>query len=141
MLSQAGAPLSWTIERAGTSFACERVGRQRLTSASLSERSEQCARSEGTRSSSRSDDEVGGYKSAIRACDVRAADLQEEPTKSVEKWAEFSDTIVSLDPTKTAAPGEHRSERSEPLDSERSEWSNQARRTAVTKRGLPVKSG
>jgi hypothetical protein len=97
-------------------------------------------RSEGTRSSSRSDDEVGGYKSAIRACDVRAADLQKEPTKRVEKRAGFSDTIVSLDPTKTAAPGEHRSERSEPLDSERSEWSNQARRTAVTKRGLPVKS-
>ena len=72
-------------------------------------------RREGTCSSSRSDDEVGGYKGAIRACDVRAADLQEEPTKRVEKRAGPSDTIVSLDPTKTAARGEHRSERSEPI--------------------------
>jgi hypothetical protein len=38
-------------------------------------------RSEGTRFSSPSDDEVGGIQSAIRARDVRAADLQEEPTK------------------------------------------------------------
>jgi hypothetical protein len=53
---------------------------------------------------------------AIRARDVRAADLQEETTKRGEKGADFSDTIVSSDPTKTAAPGEHRSERSEQLD-------------------------
>ena len=38
-------------------------------------------RSVGTRFSSTSEDEVGGLPSAIRARDVRAADLQEEPTK------------------------------------------------------------
>jgi hypothetical protein len=54
--------------------------------------------------SSRSDDEVGGSKSAIRARDVPAADLQEEQTKRVTKRAEFHDRIVSSDPTKTAAP-------------------------------------
>jgi hypothetical protein len=32
-----------------------------------------------------SDDEVGGLQRAIRARDVRAADLQEEPTRSVER--------------------------------------------------------
>ena len=37
----------------------------------------------GTCFSSLSDDEVGGPQSAIRARDVRAADLQEEPTKRV----------------------------------------------------------
>jgi hypothetical protein len=41
-------------------------------------------RSEGTRFSSPNDDEVGGLPGAIRARDVRAADLQEEPTKRVE---------------------------------------------------------
>jgi hypothetical protein len=40
-------------------------------------------RSEGTRFSSPSDDEVDGLQNAIRARDVRAADLQEEPTKCV----------------------------------------------------------
>jgi hypothetical protein len=38
-------------------------------------------RSEQTRSSSTSDDEAGGLEGAIRARDVRAADLEEEPTK------------------------------------------------------------
>jgi hypothetical protein len=41
-------------------------------------------RSEQTRFSSASDDEVGALQGAIRARDVRAADLQEEPTKRVE---------------------------------------------------------
>jgi hypothetical protein len=42
VLSQAGAPLSWTRERADTFFRLlASEGRQRLTSASLSERSEQ----------------------------------------------------------------------------------------------------
>jgi hypothetical protein len=41
VLSQAGAPLSWTIERADTSFVCEGVRKAAATSASLSERSEQ----------------------------------------------------------------------------------------------------
>jgi hypothetical protein len=48
--------------------------------------------------------------------DVRAADLQEKPTKRVENNSGLFDTVVSSDATKTAAPGEHRSERSEPLD-------------------------
>jgi hypothetical protein len=38
----------------------------------------------GTCFSSPSDDEVGGINSAIRARDVRAADLQEEPTNRME---------------------------------------------------------
>jgi hypothetical protein len=54
--------------------------------------------------------------SAIRARDVRAADLQEKPTKRLEEPSYISATVVSLDSTKTAAPGEHRSERSEPSD-------------------------
>jgi hypothetical protein len=41
-------------------------------------------RSEQTCFSSASDDEVGGPQGAIRARDVRAADLQEEPTKRLE---------------------------------------------------------
>jgi hypothetical protein len=35
------------------------------------------------------------------------------PTKRVQNQSHFFDTIVSSDPTKTAAPSEHRSERSE----------------------------
>jgi hypothetical protein len=52
----------------------------------------------------------------IRARDVRAADLQEEPTKRLKDESWFSNAVGSSDPTKTAASGEHRSERSEPLD-------------------------
>jgi hypothetical protein len=44
-------------------------------------------RSEGTCLSSSSDDEVGGLKGAICARDVRAAELQEEPTKRIESRA------------------------------------------------------
>jgi hypothetical protein len=40
-------------------------------------------RSERRRSSFASDDEVGALPGAIRARDVRAADLQAEPTKPV----------------------------------------------------------
>jgi hypothetical protein len=40
---------------------------------------------------------------AIRARDVRAADLQEKPTKRVKNKAGSPETVVSLDPTKTAA--------------------------------------
>jgi hypothetical protein len=54
VLSQAGAPLSWTSER-------RERGRQWLTSASLSERSEEWRESEQTRFSSARDDEVGGF--------------------------------------------------------------------------------
>jgi hypothetical protein len=53
VLSQAGAPLSWTSERS-------EGGRQRLNSASLSERSEQPIESERTHFLSANDDEVGG---------------------------------------------------------------------------------
>jgi hypothetical protein len=54
----------------------------------MCERSEQCAGNERTRIIiSASDDEVGGPQGAIRARDVRAADLQEEPAKRVEKRA------------------------------------------------------
>jgi hypothetical protein len=42
-------------------------------------------RREGTCFSSRSNDEGGGFKTAIRARDVCAADLQEEPTKRLEQ--------------------------------------------------------
>ena len=54
VLSPAGAPLSWTSER-------RERGRQWLTSASLSERSEEWIESEQTRFSSASADEVGGF--------------------------------------------------------------------------------
>jgi hypothetical protein len=37
-LREVGAPLSWTSERADMLLVCEQVRRQRLTSASLSER-------------------------------------------------------------------------------------------------------
>jgi hypothetical protein len=65
--------------------------------------------------SSASDDEVAGFQ-ARSARDVRAADLQEKPTKRLEEPSYISATVVSLDSTKPAAPGEHRSERSEPSD-------------------------
>ncbi len=55
VLSRAGAPLSWTSER-------RERGRQWLTSASLSERSEQWIESEHTRFSSAIDDGVGGFR-------------------------------------------------------------------------------
>jgi hypothetical protein len=60
-------------------------------------------RREGTRFSSPSDDEVGVPKGAIRARDVRAADLQEETTKRLDSRADSPKLIISLDSTKTAA--------------------------------------
>jgi hypothetical protein len=68
-------------------------------------------RNEPTRFSSASDDEVGGYKAAIRARDVRAADLQEEPTKRVDNRADLEqDRFVVSDedggsPANIAASG------------------------------------
>ena len=41
--------------------------------------------------------------SAIRARDVRAADLQEKPTKRVENGAALATRVVSSDAAKTAA--------------------------------------
>jgi hypothetical protein len=63
-----------------------------------------------------SDDEVGGFKSAIRARDVRAADLQEEPTKRVEDGADSSTQSFRRIRRRRRLAGEHRSERSEPLN-------------------------
>jgi hypothetical protein len=61
-------------------------------------------RSAWTCFSSPSDDEVGGLNGAIRARDVRAADLQEEPTKHLENGADSPTRSFRSDPTKTAAP-------------------------------------
>jgi hypothetical protein len=47
-------------------------------------------RREQTRLSAANDDNVGELEGAIRARDVRAADLQEEPTKRVENRPESS---------------------------------------------------
>jgi hypothetical protein len=59
--------------------------------------------------------------------DVRAADLQEKPTKRVKNKAGSPETIVSSDPTKTAAT-QRTSQRAERAikHSERSERSNTA---------------
>ena len=51
----------------------------------------------------RAREDGSGFLRAIRACDVRAADLQPEPTKRVENRAGPSDTVVSSDSAKTAA--------------------------------------
>jgi len=62
----------------------------------------------------------------IRAHDVRAADLQAEPTKRLQRAELISETVVSSDSTKTAAP-QRTSLRAERAirQSERSERSNQ----------------
>jgi hypothetical protein len=62
---------------------------------------------------------------AIRARDVRAADLQEKPTKRVKNKAGSPETVVSLDPTKAAT--QRTSQRAERATkhSEHSERSNQ----------------
>jgi hypothetical protein len=64
--------------------------------------------------------------SAKRARDVRAADLQEKPTKGVKNKVGSPETVVSLDPTKTAAT-QRTSQRAERAikHSEHSERSNQ----------------
>jgi hypothetical protein len=72
-------------------------------------------RREGTCFSSPSDDEVGGFQGAIRAPDVRAADLQEEATKPVETELIFRHSrFVGFDedggsPANIAASGASRS--------------------------------
>jgi hypothetical protein len=66
--------------------------------------------------SSPSDDEVGGFQRAIRARDVRAADLQEETTKRLENSADPLTQSFRRIRRRRRLPGEHRSERSEPLD-------------------------
>ena len=54
-------------------------------------------------------------QSAVRARDVRAADLQEEPRKRVKKQL-FPGRSFRRIRRRRRLPGEHRSERSEPLD-------------------------
>jgi hypothetical protein len=57
-----------------------------------------CASAASTSPSGELWDEVGGFESAIRARDVRAADLQEEPTKRVETRADLRhDRFVGFD--------------------------------------------
>ena len=70
----------------------------------------------GARFSSRSDDEVGGTESAIRARDVRAADLQQGPTKRIKSRACFPRQSFRRSRRRRRLTGEHRSERSEPSD-------------------------
>jgi hypothetical protein len=77
VLSQPGAPLSWTSERG-------EGGRQRLPSAGLGERSEQCIQSETTRFSSVSDDESMRHRSAIRAERVERVERVEQSKSSLE---------------------------------------------------------
>jgi hypothetical protein len=61
VLSQAGAPLSWTSER-----ACERV-RKAAANERQPQRAERAMHSsERRRSSSASDDEVGGFHARLR---------------------------------------------------------------------------
>jgi hypothetical protein len=68
-------------------------------------------RSEETCFWSQNDDEVGGLHRAIRARDVRAADLQEKPTKRIENTADHPNSrFVGLDedggsPANIAASG------------------------------------
>jgi hypothetical protein len=77
---------------------------------------------------SKSEDEGGRRRlpGAIRARDVRAADLQEEPTRPVKNRAVFVRSRFVGSDEDGGLPGEHRSERSEPFrHRERSERSNQ----------------
>ena len=64
--------------------------------------------------SSLSDAEAGGLQRAIRARDVRAADLQEEPTKHVETGLDSAAKSFRRIRRRRRLPSEHRSERSEP---------------------------
>ena len=67
-------------------------------------------------------------QSAIRARDVRAADLQEKPTKLVTSRAKSSTQAFRRIRRRRRLPGEHRCERSEPMSTASpGERSNQAR--------------
>ena len=59
VLSQAGAPLSWTSERADTSFVCERVRKAAASRRQPQERSENMHSVRRTSFLSANDDEVG----------------------------------------------------------------------------------
>src|SRR6185295_20293209 len=87
---------------------------------------------------SANDDEVGGHEGVIRARDVRAADLQEEPTKRIESRLGCPRRSFRRMRRRRRLPSEHRSERSEPSDtaSER-ERSNQTRDHAPARASTP----
>jgi hypothetical protein len=83
-------------------------------------------RREGICLSSPSDDEVGGSPARSARSDVRAADLQEKPTKRLKKRGDSPAQAFRRIGRRRRLPGEHRSERSEPLDiAGASERSNQ----------------
>jgi hypothetical protein len=67
VLSQAGAPLSWTSERADTLFVCERVRKAAAhkRQPQRAERAMSTERAEGALPSA-SDDEVGGFLPRLR---------------------------------------------------------------------------
>jgi hypothetical protein len=70
----------------------------------------------------------GRHSSAIRASDVRAADLQEEPTKTGRQQADFPVQSFRRIPTKTAASCRTTPRAKRPIrQSERSERSNPTR--------------
>jgi hypothetical protein len=83
-----------------------------------------------------SDDEVGGLNGTIRASDVRAADLQEEPTKRPENRASCPTRSFHRIRRRRRLPGEHRSEQSEPLNGASTiERSNQTQRKLRSREG------
>ena len=79
--------------------------------------------------------------SAIRARDVRAADLQEKPTKQDENRADSTRELRRIR-RRWRLPGEHRSERQRAIrQSERSEWgerSNQTQNQVMGFRSRPL---
>jgi hypothetical protein len=72
-----------------------------------------CASGASTSPSGELCDEVGGFKSAIRARNLRAADLQKESTKPVENRADSATRSFRRIRRRWRLPGGHRSERSE----------------------------
>ena len=76
--------------------------------------------------------------SPIRARDVRAADLQEKPTKQDENRADSTRELRRIR-RRRRLPGEHRSERQRAIrQSERSERSNQTQNQVMGFRSRPL---
>ena len=87
VLSQAGASLSWTRERADTLFVCEasEEGSDDRAPASASGASNG-RRSEGTRFSSPSDDEVGGFTARSAASGAsNQTELLMDPVRLIDR--------------------------------------------------------
>ena len=103
------APASGVSPHKATNMSL--YGRSRLHSSLRAENGPQL----GGVLSSASDDEVGGIISAIRARDVRAADLQEKPTKTVEIEL-LRQRCFRRMRRRRRLPSEDRSERSEQSD-------------------------